>query len=472
MGQSAFWATPAGGGVSIGFTDAAHTRADGFQVSEENELRDGRVLGDSQRYVGSTYTGRSAWMYTPAGGTVRLGFTGAGYERSDGYQESFAEASNSAGQIKGTSHRYSGSVDLGLAAWVYNPGSGLTRLGLTTAEHTRGDGYQYSFCSNMTDTGRFAGYSNRYSGTNARGQSGWVYAPATGTTRVGLIDGFHTSSNGTQNTWVGWLNAAGQAAGTSTSYAGFNQGQSSWVYNPGTGTTRIGLFGPEFTSSDGVQYGNTHGMSGAGRVIGDAYRYSGTTFMGYAAWEYGPSGTTRIGLTDAQHTRADGYQSSGATLINDAGQAVGTSARYNGSTAIGYSGFFYDPATATNYPLAFSFGNDGYANTTPVTLMPGGTVLGQYDLFVGGIDQDTRGFLWSVANGFSDLGSLVSGGLSAAGWDRLRTVEGNLDVQTIIGYGNVLGHGGQAVYALVPAPGGLIVLAGAAGLAWRRRRML
>lgn len=46
-----------------------------------------------------------------------------------------------------------------------------------------------------------------------------------------------------------------------------------------------------------------------------------------------------------------------------------------------------------------------------------GTVLGSYELFdENGNDLGVHWFRWSMADGFSDLGALVDGGLETNGW--------------------------------------------------------
>ena len=52
---------------------------------------------------------------------------------------------NEAGQVSGYSYRYNGgSTDLGHSAWLYD-GATTIDIGLTGSEHTRNDGYKYSY---------------------------------------------------------------------------------------------------------------------------------------------------------------------------------------------------------------------------------------------------------------------------------------------------------------------------------------
>jgi hypothetical protein len=73
-------------------------------------------------------------------------------------------------------------------------------------------------------------------------------------------------------------------------------------------------------------------LNGNGDVAGIAYRYSNTEFeQGISTWFYSGGQTTPIGFRDAEHTSSTGWQQSRVYFLNEAGQVVGDSERYNAS---------------------------------------------------------------------------------------------------------------------------------------------
>ncbi|MDP2834952.1 MAG: hypothetical protein Q8Q28_16955 [Pseudomonadota bacterium] len=108
----------------------------------------------------------------------------------------------------------------------------LTRLGPTGTDYTNSStGEQYSYVNSLNDAGQVAGHSTRYNGSTDNGQSAWLYNGTT-TQNIGLTGtGYtgHTDSELYQYSTVSFLNAAGQAAGTSKSSSNdgmFTGGQS------------------------------------------------------------------------------------------------------------------------------------------------------------------------------------------------------------------------------------------------------
>ena len=138
----------------------------------------GMVSGYSYRWSGgSTYLGRSAWLYNGAT-TIDVGLTGCQYTRNDGYKESFADHLNEAGEVTGRSMLFDGgSTPLGQSAWLYD-GVATIDIGLNDIAHTRDDGYKYSLAEDLNEVGRVTGYSRRYKDGSAElGQDAWFYDP-------------------------------------------------------------------------------------------------------------------------------------------------------------------------------------------------------------------------------------------------------------------------------------------------------
>ena len=510
-GKSAwFFDLSSGTTTRIGLTDAAHTTGSGGHISEVFGLSgNGYVAGTSQRYSPTLPAGRSAWSYHHAtDATTRTGFFDSAFHtRSNGDQESVVNTINSIGQVLGRSTRYNGTEFIyGSSSWIYDPATGTTtRIGLFgDAQHTATNGSASSTAfatrtSPLNNTGHAIGISDRYSGANERGWSAWIHERSTNfnipiglidaahtsvngtrlnrpiglndagqvigaawrggdgingdsawyynrasntTVLVGLVDAEHTSIGGKKNSEPVFIGAGGHALGRSSRYSGStNMGQSAWTYHPSSGTTtRIGLTGANYTRSDGYEFSEPVTANAGGAAVGYSARYSGSTALGYATWLRNASGaaTTRVGLTDSRHTGAAGEQDSRPLFINPLGQVVGTATRYaNSGGTVGQSGWFYDPVSNSTSSLVFSVGTADFASTTPRFLGDDGIVVGEYSLRSGGANLGDRAFYWTQAQGFFDLGDLVAGGPSFSDWSHLDGIIDQHGVQYIVGLAKI-----------------------------------
>jgi len=538
---SSAWVYDAHTGITtrLGYFDAAHVRSDGFQLSNVTTANDsGVALGTSQRFAGANARGQSAWLYDPGSGTTaRLGYFDATHTLGDGSQLSVPIALTESGFAIGTSRRFT-TAETGESAWLYDANSGTTtRVGFFDAIHTRSDGRQSSAPIFLTESGDVVGESLRY-GLFSGGQSAWYYDSAAGTTtRIGLVDLAHTDDDGRATSDVLFATESGRVAGTSTRYVfPFFRGVSAWVFDPSTGvTSRVGFYDATHTSSNFTRVSNVTGLTDSGYAIGHSARYDGgATALGQSAWLYDPGAatTTRIGLTDAEHTASSGSQSSSATLVTDSGYAAGSSQRYNGTTGVGnsvwlydaragtttrlgyfdaahtrssdgrqlssvdfltesgyagghsaiaiggfgsFSAWIYDANDQTQHRIVLSETSDGVSDMFLRYLGEDGLALGGYELFA---EDDTslgdRAFAWTPDDGAFDLGALVLGGLPAAGWDALASAIRANGLAQILGSG-MLANGGTLAYLLVeaPEPGtGLLLAIGIVVLTAQRKRTL
>lgn len=506
LGYSA-WLYSNGNTQQIGLTDAAHTRNDGYQYNSVTSLNDaGQVIGSASRFTGSSQNGQSAWLYSN-GVTQRIGLTGAAYTRIDGYQYNAAsrlnqagqvagaasyfggapsnipggldawfhdgnttqvigltdeahtfgtyglrsntvKALNNAGQVAGNADRYNGLASAGQSAWLY--GNGTTQeIGLAGASHTRSDGYRFNNVLFLKDSGQAAGQAERYSGAASAGQSAWVYGNGS-TQEVGLTGVSHTRSDGYQDNTLTALNSAGQAVGYAQRYSGSSEaGFSGWIFN-GNATLEIGLTDASHTRNDGYRTNATFLLNDAGKAAGMAYRYDGATSVGQSAWYYDGTATREIGLTGAAQTRDDGYQANTARILNALGQVAGYAENFDGADSAGQSAWFYDPVTNTTYAMDASAGAPASSNSTYINFLgDDGLALGSYYF----ADTGASGaFSFTVTDGWHDLGSLVDGGLDDAGWARLADALRANEAGQIIGRGWVEGVKGDVVYLLTPVP--------------------
>lgn len=365
------WLNEPGSAVSINIDPAGaeYTRFDD-QFKQSNALfittvgDQPLVAGTSRRFHSDNHAtspggnaGDATWVYN-GGTTTKVGLTTGHYSSAAGVQSSTLHSMNQQGDVVGTSRRYiaGGNTDRGQMGFFHPAGASAgssVSMGLTSAEHTLGnstngtdDSYRFTTVTKLNDHGVAVGHSNRYAGSTQKGQSGWI-APQGSADRIGLFDADGTgdyTGDGIQYTQVQHLNnhSDGHAAGFSNRYtpAGANRGQAAWVYN--NGTTRVGLFFvDDYTKSDGTQYSDVAVLNNAGQVVGKSQRFDGADAAGYSAYFYSQDLAgglpVRIGLFGSEdggiHTASNGVQESYATHLNDAGQAAGFSFRYDTTLA-------------------------------------------------------------------------------------------------------------------------------------------
>jgi hypothetical protein len=266
--------------LRLGLYDGAHTGTgaiDGLVTGTVSfSTTTGFVLGTASAYgFGVSPYPQSVWLADLNGGAVnRVGFTSAEHTRNDGFQTSAATFLDKSGWAAGTSARYNGGATaLGQNVWLAHAATGTSvAVGLTGAGYVRADGMQSNTPFVMQDR-YLLGVANRYSGSTGLGNAVWA-APfsAPGTTfRIGLFDAEHTRNTGAQTTLTLW-GAPGldYAAGTTARYNGGTTqlGQSAWVASTLTGvTTRVGFFDAAYTFSGGQQ-STSLVAAGAGGWIG------------------------------------------------------------------------------------------------------------------------------------------------------------------------------------------------------------
>jgi hypothetical protein len=133
--------------------------------------------------------------------------------------------------------------------------------------------------------------------------------------------------------------------------------------------------------------------------------------------------------------------------MNAAGQVVGVAVRFNGNTNAGQDLWFYDSSTNTTYnDLISSPSASGFDLAVAEYLGDDGTVLGYY--WVNGVFGAADAFLWTEHAGYRDLGTIVQGGLTAAGWENLAEAVLADGTRHIYGNGTVLGGTGNQTFEL------------------------
>jgi hypothetical protein len=473
FGSSA-WLYDGSSTIDIGLTGADYTADNGSKSSFVAELNEaGQVVGGSRRYNGGSFfanLGNTAWLYV-GGARTEIGLMDNEHTNSSGYQSNFTEQLNEAGQVSGYAYLYNGgNTQLGQSAWLYD-GTNTVHIGLTGAEHTRNDGYRYNSVSELHEAGTVLGYTNRYNGGSTEmGRSIWLYDGVT-TVHLGLTGAEHTQNDGYKNSSASQVNEAGQVVGFSTRYnSGISNGVSAWLYN-GTTTVNIGLTGAEYTRNDGYKVSFPSNLNASGQAIGKSDRYNGgSTPKGESIWLYNGTSTINVGLAGSEHTRSDGYKISFAIDLNEAGQVIGRSYRYNGSSSLmGWDGWIYDPVLDQTFTLNTSTRSDGFAYSTPHFLGEDGLVLGTHTLYDALDNGVESAFYFTVADGLQELGPLVAGGLPANGWESLADAVRRNRLGQLLGYGKLTSQSaGQMAYLLTPVPepsGAMLLMAAAFALA-------
>jgi hypothetical protein len=172
--------------------------------------------------------------------------------------------------------------------------------------------------------------------------------------RIGLYGPEYTSSTGLQYSEASLLNVPGPfVAGQSSRFRSVNgqvasNGRSAWIYNPITNATvQIGLTGIANTGSAGFQTSTPLFQNAAGMVVGSSTRYASVQQnIGNDAWVWNGTTTIQIGFTGGVYSGSQGRQLSGAVAQNASGQVTGASNTYSGFIVTGRDSWVWN-GTAT-----------------------------------------------------------------------------------------------------------------------------
>ncbi len=462
LGTNSWVYNPATGQtVQTGLFGLTHTNPLGFQRSfNTGQSQNGTVTGVSLRY--NQASGQNAWTYSPATNTTTvIGLTGPDYTTVLGFQFSRGDLLNEAGQVAGSSQTAQEWAPGSRSShtWAYSPATGTTvRTGLLGAAFTAPNSRHESFNRFQSESGQIVGVSLRFLPSSAaNGYTAWAFNPATGVTSpIGLSTTGFVGSSGYAFVILNGQNSSGQVFGASsliTGVSGLN-GEATWVYRPSSNTTvRTGLTGATYTGLSGEQRSTNNFQNDAGHVAGMSERLQFSSSKGFNTWAFNPSTgvTVQTGLTGAFNTGATGYQFSVNEFQNASGVVAGYSQRISFATTVyGQDAWYFDPATGITHPVIGSIRTSDAATYSQARVLTAdGFMLGQYRLYLSGGTSQLRAFAFRPDLGFTDLGSLASGGLTSNGWSNLADVNSADDFRAVVGTGLVTGQTlGQSAFLM------------------------
>lgn len=277
----------------------------------------------------------------------RLGLYGPEFSNLTGAHLTRATFHNAAGTVLGTSQRYAPTgEERGQALWVAE-NFVTTRLGFFDAAHTSANGTQSTIGIGLNVNGLVAGNSSRYEGATTF-NSAWLYEPGSGTTLLGLTDALHTSQSGSRSANVRRLNASGHTVGSSRQFIPNSDwsGTTAWA-RLGSNTIALGLQDPEHTNPEGRRSSFASELSNSGAVAGISTRYGPAGSLGTSPWVYNGTTTHRIGFFDALHTSPSGSQSHNLRGISPTGMVIGETLSYVPFPQTGNSAWIASPAGIT-----------------------------------------------------------------------------------------------------------------------------
>jgi hypothetical protein len=423
----------------VGWYDSEHTGSSGQTFGEILFLTPGAVGGGySYRILGvSTLNGHDAWAWNGAS-TLSLGFTGGAFRSQSGKQNTTIVAHNDLGLITGFSERFVNvSTSVGADAWVFD-GTTNTAIGFTGGVYTTPSGAQTSLPKAMSSSGLVVGTSARYTGETPNGADAWMW-DGTSTTQLGFTGNGFEGSAGYRNSLCQFVNGAGRAAGSSTRVSGVQTitGAYAWFWD-GMTLTRLGLTGGRNTSSSGSEASAPLLMNEAGQVVGRSTRYNGTTILpGGDAWVWQGGATIQVGFTGGVYFDAyRGLQNSTVQFQNAAGQLAGTSDRYYpNENSNGASAWVWNGSTTMQIGLLGLeyFGSDGYHLSSVVKQNQAGQIAGATARVTG--QRDLNGTDTWVWNGTTTTQIGLTGGIyTTAGGKQINVIEDQNEAGFIVGH--------------------------------------
>ncbi|HQY88470.1 MAG TPA: hypothetical protein PK402_07415, partial [Tepidisphaeraceae bacterium] len=238
---------------------------------------------------------------------------------------------------------------------------------------------------------------------------------------LGLFGPEWTASNGTISGSVSVWNEAGFIAGQMKRHAP-GGGNSGWLYNPNTDEVlQVGYFGSDgpWTRQDGMKESGVGPMNGFGQIVGGSRIYSGMQSQGTRAWIYDPwlDQIQDFGLQGVEWTDSSGSLSNYALQFDDARRIRGSTDRYLGTESnFGKTAWYFDPTTGDTTIIGHTgpewTKSNGYSYSAATDMNVAGKIVGYSKRYNGGAAEIGQ-TTWLYDSSF---GSIVDVGLSGSEW--------------------------------------------------------
>jgi hypothetical protein len=211
-------------------------------------------------------------------------------------------------------------------------------------------------------------------------------------TPLAITDAEHTREDGLRFSSVDWPagpNQTGYVSGYSFRFDGGNieLGRTAWLYN-GLDMIDIGLMGDEYTHADGSQVNLVTQLNEMGQVLGSSRRYDGgTQNLGESVWLYDGTTTHQIGFIGDGYIRSDGYKFANGLQLNEAGQAIGYSERFSRFNSSGTGAWLYNDSQTVE------IGIPGFSYNYPTQINRFGQISGNSKSISGYQIQESHAWL-------------------------------------------------------------------------------
>jgi hypothetical protein len=397
----------------------------------------GWVVGRSTAYFPNNERRADAWLFDGTN-TTRIGLTGGVYDlpRAD----TTAALLSQSGSIVGSSRDPVANRE---TTWILTGGQ-LTQIALTNPP---GESYQGLLPRLLSETGMIAGVVLRSNTTPAQqGQDAWVW-DGTQVHLLGLREPEHIL-RGQRVSDVYQITRDGRVLGASRVFPlsgsiGGDFADDLWLWERGT-TSRLGIFDPAHVGFDGYRrvYGAAH--PDAPYAWGHTLRFQpDDVALGVDPWVWENGVHTRVGLVGPSYTSSNGLQESWISSTDHVGRLIGRSLRFSAAgDNLGQTAFYFDPATRTSIPVEPSVRSaDGYAFSSFSQLTTDGYAIGTYKFFAHGEGEGvSRAIAFRPDVGVVHLEDLVTGGIAAMGFASLSSAWFDEAAAVFVGEGTLLGQ--------------------------------
>ena len=396
------------------FAGVASVKASGIAIATANKYSDGTLLGSR------------AIQWSASGTTIEFANLGTS---PIGYAEDAVYAANAAGTSAGFARLYVAGQDLGRRAVRWDATGVVTQLDTLSTSDT---GVSSAAVYTLNSLGTAAGTAESYiSGIDAGSRA--VRWDA-GTTTITELGNLGTSSSGVTYANVYAINTAGTAAGIAQKYvAGANVGYRAVRWDADA-TTAIELDGLG-TLSDGSGDSRVNTISDAGIIIGYSRKYVNGVALGFRAVRWDP-GATAVTELDSLYTGTTGVTFASAAAINDLGTIVGYCRKYAGNTDLGSRPMRWNAGSTTAIELpVLQTNSSGWTDAAASLVNNAGTAVGSAVAFVNDKISDQHALVWLPDNSVIDLNDLNIVSTPAGGTWVLYTVSSMNDDGWIAGAG-------------------------------------